>query len=183
MRLGSQEIGPWTWPHSGALSKWGALRGRAEAPRETGFSAIQSRHEKQNQRAKLGQPQNAPNSWPVSESSGLFSSPSLGTRPGLREGHSPPSAGRSLSESWRLQETGTEPVTCTELLGRNGVRAVADGVPGRTRVSQLLAVGGLEDSNYIPLFPQGTPAICDILFFFLHRACQGDITGAVSRCH
>lgn len=74
-------------------------------------------------------------------------------------------------------------VTCTELLGRDGVRIVADRIPCCTRVSQLLVVRGLEDSKNIAFFPQWTPTVCHILFFFLDRTCQCDIAGAIHRCH
>lgn len=77
----------------------------------------------------------------------------------------------------------TERPTCTELLGRDGVRTVADGVPGYARVHQLLVLRGLEDSKDTALFPQRTPGVCHILFFFLHRTCQCDITGTIHRCH
>lgn len=68
------------------------------------------------------------------------------------------------------------------MLGRDGVRAVADRVPGCARVVQFLALRAPEYLKDIA-FSSGTPTVCHVLFLCIHRACQCDITGAVHRCH
>lgn len=88
---------------------------------------------------------------------------------------------RVISEAH--QHGGKELVTCTWLLDGDRVRIVADRVPSCTRVSQCLVHGGVEDLKDTAVLSRGTPTVCHILFFFLHRACQCDITGIVQRWH
>jgi hypothetical protein len=84
-----------------------------------------------------------------------------------------------ISEAF--QKGTKELVTCTWLLDSDRVRTVADRVLGCTCVGQFLVHGGVDDLKDIAFLSKGTPAICDILFFLFHRACQCDITGIVQR--
>lgn len=182
-------------PHSRTLSILGALQRSAKATRKIVLAAIKGQDQKLNQTAEWGLPQNtlkclaSPRRlwtlfWGLLGGEGHWvqpwhkestSSGELGPDSGLAAGQ---------SEFWDFRRDGQRClVTCTELLGRDGVRIVADRIPCCTCVSLLLVVRGLEDLKNIARFPSWTPTVCHILFFFIHRAHQCGITGAVHRYH
>lgn len=88
---------------------------------------------------------------------------------------------RVISET--LQKRRMELVTCAEFLGSDRVGVVADRVLDGTCVIQFLILRGLEDLKDVASLSKGTPTVGDILFFFLHRAGQCDITRIVHKCY
>lgn len=177
-------------PLRGTIKSGVPSRGGAKAPRETLLSFCYRRSGLDTEsEGQAGAASGTPQVPGLSRTAlGSLPGPPGGRcpwRPGLAGGRDTPLGNEAQFRPRRSEakERRTELFTCTELSGQDGVGAVADRVPGCACVSQLLVVRGLEDSNDVTLFPQGAPAVCDILFFLFHRTRQCDITGAVDRCH
>lgn len=179
-------------PHSRALSILGALQGVPKLQGKLYWPLLKVKIRNLTVTAEWGLPQNTWNALHLPEGFGLFSGAyweekDIGSSHGIKK--APPlenlgqiQALQQVRVNFEIRRDGQRClVTCTELLGRDGVRIVADRIPCCTCKSPLGCQGSGRFEEHCPL-PLVDLQLYVTFFSSLSTEHISGITGAVHRC-